>query len=181
MTSIPTIETPRFRLRAPERRDFDAYAAMWADERVTQYIGGTPRDRTTSWGKYLAMPGLWHFMGYGYWVFADRTDDAYIGGGGLSWFDRGVPQLEGYPEAGWAIGPQWWGKGAASEIIGAALAWADSALAREIRCIINPGNEASERVAAKLGFHRIGEHLMGPDDPVDVYARPVGGITQPSA
>lgn len=179
MTTIPTLETERFRLRAPERRDFDAYAAMWADERVTQYIGGTPRDRTTTWGKYLAVAGLWHFMGYGYWVFADRETDACIGGGGLSWFDRGVSQLEGYPEAGWAIAPDWWGKGAASEIMGAALAWADATLASEIRCIINPGNEASERVAAKLGFGRIGEHLMGPDDPVNVYARPSGGVTPP--
>lgn len=172
---IPTIETARFRLRAAERRDFDAYAAMWADERVTRFIGGTPRDRTTSWGKFLAMPGLWALMGYGYWVFASRENDAFIGGGGLSWFERGVPQLEGYPEAGWAVAPDWWGKGVASEVMGAALGWADAELRSEIRCIINPGNDASERVAEKLGFGRIGEHLMALDDPVQVYARAAPG------
>ncbi len=171
---IPTIETARFRLRAPERRDFDAYAAMWADERVTRYIGGSPRDRTTSWGKFLAMPGLWALMGYGYWVFASRDSDAFIGGGGLSWFDRGVPQLEGYPEAGWAVAPDWWGSGVASEVMGAALGWADAALGSEIRCIINPGHGASERVAAKLGFGLIGHHALE-TGPVNVYARAAPG------
>lgn len=171
MTEVPMIETLRFRLRAARRGDFDAYAAMWADDRVTRFIGGEPRSRTESWGKFLAMPGLWALMGYGYWVFADRHSDAFVGGGGLSWFDRGVPALEGYPEAGWAIAPAWWGKGAASEIMAAALGWADDVLkAGEVRCIINPGHAASERVAAKLGFARIGHHVMEPD-PVNVYAR----------
>ena len=181
ITAIPTIETPRFRLRAPDRRDFDAYAAMWADERVTRYISGKARPRSDSWRNYLAMPGLWYFLGYGYWVFAERHSDAFVGCGGLSFFERGVPLLEGVPEAGWAIAPDWWGKGAASEIMAAALGWADAHLdAGEIRCIINPGHLASERVAAKLGFDRIGHHEMEPD-PVNVYARVRGGITPPSA
>jgi RimJ/RimL family protein N-acetyltransferase len=171
---IPTIETPRFRLRAPERRDFDAYVAMWADERVTFFVGGSPRDRTTSWAKFLVMPGLWALMGYGYWVFAERESDAFVGNGGLSWFERGLPMLEGFPEAGWAVAPDWWGKGVASEVMGAALAWTDAVLASEVRCIINPGNDASERVAAKLGFVPIGDQMLG-SDPVNVYARAAPG------
>ena len=175
MITVPTLETPRFRLRAAERRDFDAYAVMWADERVTRDIGGKARTRTESWGKFLAIPGLWALMGYGYWVFAERESDAFLGCGGLSWFDRGVPQLEGFPEAGWAIAPDHWGQGVASEVMAAACGWADDSLsAREIRCIINPGHGASERVAAKLGFMPIGQADMSPDatpDIVNVYAR----------
>ncbi len=171
MTDVPILETARFRLRSATRADFDAYAAMWADERVTQFIGGKARTRTESWGKYLAIPGLWALMGYGYWVFADRTDDRYVGCGGLSWFDRGVAQLEGVPEAGWAIAPDFWGQGVASEVMAAALTWADDGLAApEVRCIIDPGNGASERVAAKLGFAVIGQADLEPD-PVNVYAR----------
>lgn len=175
MTDIPTIETARFRLRAPTIGDFDAYAAMWSDERTTRYIGGEPRGRNESWGKYLSMPGLWHFMGYGYWVFTERDSDAYVGCGGLSWFDRGIDELVGYPESGWAISPDWWGKGAASEIMAGALGWADATLPHdEVRCIINPGNGASEAVAARLGFRWIAESdALG--DPVNVYARPRGG------
>jgi RimJ/RimL family protein N-acetyltransferase len=172
MTIIPTLETERFRLRAPERRDFDAYAAMWADERVMKYISGPARDRTTSWGKFIGMAGMWSLMGYGHWVFAERISDRFIGSGGLFWMDRGMPLLEGFPEAGWSVAPDWWGKGAVSEMMGAAIAWADGALGTETRCIINPGHRASERVAAKLGFEPIGHHAMEPD-PVNVYARAV--------
>ena len=124
MTDIPPIETPRFRLRAARRDDFDEYARMWADERTTRFIGGAPRDRTTSWGKFLAMPGLWALMGYGYWIFAERDSDRPMGGGGFSNFERGIAGLEGFAEAGWAIEPDWWGKGAVSEIMAAALIWA---------------------------------------------------------
>jgi RimJ/RimL family protein N-acetyltransferase len=171
MTLIPTLETSRLRLRAPERRDFDACAAMWADERVTRYISGAARPRDESWRRFIGVHGLWAMMGYGYWVFAERESDRYIGMGGLSFFERGVAALEDYPEAGWAIAPDWWGKGIASEAMGAALTWADDVLhAPEVRCIINPGHGASEAVAAKLGFRVIGEADMQPD-PVNVYAR----------
>ena len=172
---IPAIETQRFRLRAPEMRDFEAYATMWSDERVTRFIGAGARSRTESWSKFLSMSGAWALMDYGFWVFADRADDRFIGSGGMFWADRGVAQLVGYPEAGWSVAPDWWGKGVASEVMTAALDWADSALeAAEVRCIINPGHIVSERVAAKLGFHLIGEAEMAPDM-VNVYARPRWG------
>lgn len=172
MWSIPTIETSRLRLRAPELRDFEANAAMWMDDRVTRYISGQPRLRDESWRRFIGMPGLWALLGYGYWIFADRASDALIGMGGLAFFERGLVELEGVPEAGWAIAPDWWGQGIASEAMGAALAWADMHLdAPQVRCIINPGHGASESVAAKLGFVCIGQADMQPD-PVNVYARP---------
>src|SRR3546814_2976606 len=76
---------------------------MWADARVTRFIGGEPRAPDVSWGKFLSSAGLWPVMGFGYWVFADRASDALIGMGGLSYFGRGIPELEGRPEAGWAF------------------------------------------------------------------------------
>lgn len=172
MTAIPTIETARLRLRAPELRDFEANAAMWLDERVTRYISGSPRLRDDSWRRFIGLHGLWALLGYGYWVFAERESDTLIGMGGLAFFERGLSELEGVPEAGWAIAPDWWGRGIATEAMGAALAWSDAHLdAPEVRCIINPGHGASENVAAKLGFACIGHAEMLPD-PVNIYARP---------
>ena len=167
----PTIETQRLRLREQRLSDKADHVAMWADERVTRFIGGEPRDETLSWSKFLAAAGLWPVMGFGYWVFADRASDRLIGMGGLSYFARGVPLLEGVPEAGWAFAADHWGQGLATEAMGAVLAWADAHLsAREIRCIINPGHGASEAVATKLGFALFGHHVMEPD-PVNVWTR----------
>ena len=171
----PTIETDRLRLRPGRLADKDVHIDMWADERVTPFIGGEPRSADVSWGKFLSSAGLWPVMGFGYWVFADRASDALIGMGGLSYFCRGIPELEGRPEAGWAFDADHWGAGYATEAMTAALGWADANLdAKDVRCIIDLGNDASERVAAKLGFRRIGESdALG--HVVAIYSRPRGG------
>lgn len=171
----PTLETTRLRLRPHRLTDKDRHIAMWADERVTRFIGGEPRAPDVSWGKFLSAAGLWPVMGYGYWVFADGDSDALIGMGGLSYFCRGIPELEGVPEAGWAFDADHWGSGLATEAMAAALGWADAHLdAAEVRCIIDPGNAASERVSEKLGFRRIGDSdALG--NVVAIYARPRGG------
>lgn len=167
----PVIETARLRLREHRLSDKAAHVAMWADERVTHFINGAARPEDVSWSKFLAAAGLWPVMGFGYWVFADKVSDQLIGMGGLSYFARGVPQLEGVPEAGWAFAADHWGQGLATEAMTAVLAWADQHLAAaDIRCIINPGHSASENVARKLGFAVIGRHDLQPD-PVNVWGR----------
>lgn len=174
MSAIPVIETERLRLRGPVLADFEAYAAMWADERVTAFIGGKPRTRNESWARFIGMHGLWALCGYGYWLFADRQTDALVGVGGLASFERGIADLQGYPEAGWAIAPDHWSKGMVSEAMAAVMAWSDATLgAPEIRCIIDPGHGASEHVAAKLGFVKITEAWLDPK-PINVFARVVG-------
>lgn len=170
----PVIETARLRLREHRLSDKHDHIAMWADERVTRFIGGEPRSADISWGKFLGAAGLWPVMGFGYWVFADKATDRLVGMGGLSYFCRGIPELEDVPEAGWAFDADHWGAGLATEAMGAILEWADENVAApEVRCIIDLGNAASERVSAKLGFRRFGESdALG--HVVALYARPLG-------
>jgi RimJ/RimL family protein N-acetyltransferase len=172
----PPLETDRLRIRLREQRlsDKAAQLAMWGDPRVTHYIGGEPQVPEVIWGKFLSAAGLWPVMGYGYWVFADRASDQLLGVGGLSYFARDIPELEGYPEAGWAIAPEYWGQGYATEAMSAALAWSDQHLASEVRAIIEPAHGASLRVAEKLGFRRIGDCLYA-DSLLDIVSRPYGG------
>ncbi len=149
----PTLTTDRLILRAQSLDDFEAYQAAWADPEMTRFIGGTPRDRNTSWQKFLMGSGLWSVLGYGYWSFIDRETGSLLGNGGLAQFERGVPALEGHVEAGWAFVPAAWGKGYATEAMAAVLAWSDAHLKPpEIRAIIDHDNIASARVAEKLGF-----------------------------
>ncbi len=170
-TVAPVIETDRLRLRPGRLSDKDVHIAMWADARVTRFIGGEPRAPDVSWGKFLSAAGLWPVMGFGYWVFADKVTDALVGMGGLSYFGRGIAELEGVPEAGWAFDADHWGAGYATEAMTAVLAWADAKLdAAEVRCIIEPGHAGSERVAAKLGFTAIGQS-DALAEPVNIYGR----------
>ncbi|WP_373488648.1 GNAT family N-acetyltransferase [Blastomonas sp.] len=167
----PVIETPRLRLRGAELADFEAFAAMWADDRVTQFIGGSPRTLNESWLRFIGIVGMWSLIGYGYWMFTVRQTGALVGCGGLARFDRGIAELEDYPEAGWAIAPDAWGQGLVSEAMAAVMDWSDNVLrAPEARCIIDPGHAASERVAAKLGFEPMAEALLN-SSPINVYTR----------
>lgn len=154
----PTLTTERLTIAPMSLDHFEAHAAAWADPAMTRFIGGNPRARNESWGKFLQGIGLWPLFGYGYWSFLDRDTGAYLGNGGLAQFERGIPDLVGFPEAGWAFAPEAWGKGYATEAMTAILTWADDELGNpEIRCIIDPGNMASHGVAAKLGFEKFAE------------------------
>ena len=167
----PTLHTERLTLRPLSLDMFEAYASAWADPRMTEFIGGQPRTRTESWGKLLQGIGLWPLFGYGYWGLVDRDSGTFLGNAGLARFERGIAELEGYPEAGWSFIPAAWGRGLATEAMSAILAWADDVLGRpEIRCIIDPGNTASQRVATKLGFEAMGE-VDFPPGKTGVYRR----------
>ncbi len=155
--TAPTLTTDRLTIAPMALDHFEAHAAAWSDPEMTRFIGGEPRSRNISWGKFLAGAGLWPIMGYGYWTFVDRQTGAYVGNGGLAQFERGIAELEGYPEAGWAFAHEAWGKGYATEAMTAILGWADAQGLGEIRCIIDPGNAASHKVATKLGFTKFAE------------------------
>jgi RimJ/RimL family protein N-acetyltransferase len=155
--TAPTITTERLIIAPMALEHFEAHQAAWANPEMTRFVGGEPRSRNISWGKFLQGAGLWSIVGYGYWTFLDRATGAYAGNGGLAQFERGIPELEGYPEAGWAFAPEAWGKGYATEAMTAILGWADRQKLGEIRCIIDPGNAASHNVAAKLGFEKFAE------------------------
>ncbi len=160
----PTLTTHRL-LIAPISADrFEQHFANMSDARVVEWLGsGQPQDRIEAWRRFCQGAGMWPLLGYGYWGVIDRATDRMVGMGGFARFERGIAQLEGYPEAGWAFAHDAWGKGIASEFLAAATAWADACIdAPEIRCIISPGNGASIRVAEKNGFVRI-------DKTTDIY------------
>lgn len=121
----PTLTTERLRIEPMALSHWEAYAAAWADPRMTEFIGGEPRSRNTSWGKFLGGIGLWTLLGYGYWSFVERATGAFVGNGGLASFERGLSELVDYPEAGWAFVPDAWNKGYATEAMTAILNWAD--------------------------------------------------------
>jgi RimJ/RimL family protein N-acetyltransferase len=163
----PILQSARMQLEPLGLDHWETYAAMWADPRTTAFIGGEPRDRATSWTKFIAAAGLWPICGFGYWSFIDQETGAFVGMGGLARFERGIAGLEGFPEAGWAIAPNGWGKGLATEAMTEVLAWADNVLnAPTIRCIIDPGNDASFKVATKLGFTSLGEVDYGAEQTI---------------
>ncbi len=149
-----TLETPRLRLRRHRLADFDASAALWADEKVTRYIAGRPSTREEAWRRFLGYAGHWNLCGYGMWVVEEKATGAYAGEIGFADFKREQePALDAPAEGGWVIAPWAQGKGYATEAVTAALAWTDQRFRwPRTGCVIEPENPASVQVARKCGY-----------------------------
>ena len=132
--------------------DWEPYAAMWADPRVTAFIGGAPRARDLAWTKFGEAAAMWTLFCYGNWAVIERADATFLGVCGLAQYERGIPDLAGFPEAGWAFAAASWGRGIASEAIAAVVGWADANDLAETRCLIDDDNRASVRVAMRNGY-----------------------------
>ena len=174
-SEIPRIVTERLILRAHCASDFEASLAMWSDEDVVRHIGGVPSTAAESWSRLLRYGGLWRFLGYGYWAIEDRATQHFIGEVGFADFKRDIGEdFDGMPEAGWVISPNWAGRGYATEAMRAGLEWFDQAMpGSESFCMIAPANEASIKVAQKLGYAP-DRRIAYKGSPVQILLRPSG-------
>ena len=159
----PLIETARLRLRGHRAGDHAACAAMWGDPDVTRYIGGRPFTSEETWSRLLRYVGHWAALGFGYWVVEEKSSGEFVGEVGFADYRREMkPSLDGAPEIGWVLAPRFWGHGYATEAVRAVVEWGDVKFgAQETACIINPGNEASVRVAEKCGYRASGQVTYG--------------------
>jgi RimJ/RimL family protein N-acetyltransferase len=92
----------------------------------------------------------WERHGFGLWLLRDRATGLMVGRGGLQYTDA----IGGFAvEAAWAIAPERWGEGLATELAIASVGVAFSALGlRDLIAITLPGNVPSRRVMEKAGF-----------------------------
>jgi RimJ/RimL family protein N-acetyltransferase len=154
VSATDTLVTDRLILRRPKEADLDAFALLCADVEVMRYIGsGRPLDRGTSERSFALIQAHWTTRGTGLRSAISRDDGEYLGFVGLAV----VPARSvggGEIEIGWRLRRAAWGRGFATE---GARAVRDQAFAelgvRSLISLIQPGNEASARVAGKLGMH----------------------------
>jgi ribosomal-protein-alanine N-acetyltransferase len=92
----------------------------------------------------------WDRFGYGLWTLRDRGSGAFVGRGGIQPVTiDGVDEVE----LGYALRPEWWGRGLATEVSRAALALAFERLdLPNVVAFTMPTNVRSRRVIEKLGF-----------------------------
>jgi RimJ/RimL family protein N-acetyltransferase len=151
---IPTLETERLILRAWKADDFEPYARFMADPDVVRYLSGETLSRGDAWRNMAQFVGHWLLRGYGMWAVERKSDGAFIGRVGL-WYPAEKPAVE----VGWTLGREYWGQGYASEAARVSMEYGflTQGVDRLIS-VIDPRNEASQKVAARLGETR-GERL----------------------
>lgn len=165
----PALETARLILRPPSAEDFDAFAAMMADEENARFIGGV-MPRSQAWRAWATMTGGWVLQGFGQFSVIEKTSGDWIGRVG-PWVPEGWPGTE----VGWALMRSAWGKGYATEAAAAAIDWAFGNLdwSEVIHCI-EPANTPSIAVATRLGSKLLRQqHLPAPHQHIvsDIYGQ----------
>jgi RimJ/RimL family protein N-acetyltransferase len=110
-------------------------------------------------------------QGLGLWLARERGSDRAIGVVGLRHAHAAHdPALAGTVEVLMAFDPAVWGRGYATEALGAVLDYAFGTLGlTQLVAVVDVPNEASHRVITRLGFMPTGEH-QGPVYRARTYA-----------
>ncbi len=149
------IETARLILRAPTDADREAIAAINADPRVGEWLGGM-LTRTASDVLVARIQAGIVGHGYGFWAAERKVDGELIGLIGLLPIleDSDLPLAPGV-EIGWRLSPAAWGQGYAAEGAAAALAWGFEHLpVDEVVSFTARINLKSQAVMRRIGLER---------------------------
>jgi len=143
------VTTPRLLLRTFRRDDLPLYAALNADPKVYEHLGGQPltrqfSDEIAEWAQECH-----ETEGIGLLAVERREDGAFLGMCGLH-------HQESYPdefEVGWRLASQHWGRGYATE---SARGWLEYGFSQlnvpRIISITEPENVRSVAVMQRIGM-----------------------------
>ncbi|MEC3891512.1 MULTISPECIES: GNAT family N-acetyltransferase [Nocardiopsis] len=152
------LPTDRLLIREWELGDADAALSVYGAEEVTHWL--TPewhpvtdiramRSVLHAWieaGPNLIPPA-------GRWAIVRKEDGELVGGLAL----RLLPPFEEDFELSWAVRPDLWGQGYATEASQAIISWAFSQGIEEVFAVARPNNERAISVARRLGMEWVGE------------------------
>jgi ribosomal-protein-alanine N-acetyltransferase len=149
--AIPTLRTSRLTLRALGEADHAALHALAHDEAVGRFMHeGDPPSIDDIAARVAGSRRQWHLRGYGMMGVADA--EGFVGRLGLF-----HPPDAADPLLVYALNRRAWGRGYATEGGRAFLRWLrETHGPRPVLAQIDPRNEGSARVAAKLGGVRTG-------------------------
>lgn len=143
------LTTKRLLVREFEMSDLDDLFALYQYDGMTDYMEGLfPYEEEKKYQKaYIEC--MYHYFGFGMWLVFEKESGKLVGRAGFEQRE----DLDDEIELGYAIGTPFWGKGYATEVCKGILSYIKEEFWFErVNCLIEPENNASIRVAEKLGF-----------------------------
>jgi RimJ/RimL family protein N-acetyltransferase len=149
---IATLTTARMLAEAITPLHFHVLHRLYTEANVVQTLASVGKPLSDEKIKETIQQAVAHWQehGFGYWVFHLKKDGQFVGRGGLT-----THQFEGKEVVGlgYAVMPDYWNRGFATEIAAASLEVGFGHLGlAELWSWALPDNRASQRVMEKLGF-----------------------------
>ena len=159
MIPLP-IETERLLLRPFTPEDVTPMLDVYGDPEVMRFIPGGAVDPPVVAQMLAAYTQAQETRGFAVWGVVLKSSGRLIGDAGFNLFAR-----TGEPELGYSLARDAWGNGYASEAAGGCLAAAFAHLdCARVVALVDVDNEASQRVAARIGMARL--------ETVEAHGRP---------
>ena len=162
-------QTDRLRHRAFTPDDAESVYAFNSIPEVMRYTGEPLwPDVEETRRRINAYPDFDRY-GYGRWGIIHKADQRIIGFSGFKWIEEFQA-----PDLGYRLLPEYWGQGSATESGRACIDFGFEHMDFErIVATVMPGNGASVRGLAKLGFQEIGRGIVdGEEDIIFSLDRP---------
>ena len=153
-STLPTLETPRLRLRWMTEADVPALFTLFSHPEVTRYWSWPAYTERAQAEKLLANIHK-HFAERTLfnWGFARREDDQIIGTCTLA--DLSEPHRRA--SLGYSLHPVHWGRGYGREAVGRVVEFGFTSLGlHRLEADVDPRNTSSMKVLEGLGFQREG-------------------------
>jgi RimJ/RimL family protein N-acetyltransferase len=171
----PLLTTARYELWCPRGPDdVPSLYRLIEDEETRRFLGrvGDPTLQG-QWERLMRNAGSWSLYGYGVFYVRPHRSEEIAGSVGVFHSWRGLDaRMDQQPEAGWIVRRDFSGQGLAAEAMAAVLAWFEATHgAQRIVAMIEHGNLASERLAAKFGFAAFAEHIDTEGKQLNLYER----------
>jgi len=140
--------TERLEVRVPEPGDRDRFVELFCDPEFMVFSGGV-HDPASASARFDGMLATAQDVPFAKQPVIERATKRIVGYSGVAWFDfEGEQRLE----YGYRLVPEARGRGYATEAGTALLALAEATFRGELLAMIDPTNDLSQRVIAKLGF-----------------------------
>jgi RimJ/RimL family protein N-acetyltransferase len=145
------IVTARLHLRPLGREDVDALSAVYLHPLVARWIG--PHTREDVVREIEQQIQHQTVLGWSFWAVEERPTGELIGDCGLQPLEHRGPEVE----LGYDFHPRAWGRGLATEAVGAVMRQAFGPLGIErVVAVVKPDHVASQRVLEKAGLRLSG-------------------------
>ena len=162
---MPQLTSPRLAYRAVSPTDVDTFHALATDEHIRRYLlDGLVVPRAWAADEIAASERLFSERQLGLWLTFD--DGRVVGFCGF----RVFAELDAHPQILYALLPRAVGRGLATEMTRALLAYAETIGFAPVRAGVDEINTASLRVLEKAGFRRT-HTLPGPFGATAMYER----------